>query len=178
MLALLFHVLLSSTLASASAFSFQAQDLITHREITFPSPKAKVTVVAFLSAKCPCSGSHEASLNQLAKTYQAKGYAFVGVHANQDEPVAMAAEHFKKSALSFPVVQDTGAKIADELKALKTPHVFVFENDQIVFAGGVDNSADASRAKKFYLKNALAEIDAGKPVTVAHARALGCFIKR
>jgi len=174
MLALLVHVLI----ASASAFSFQAQDLITHREITFPSPKAKVTVVAFLSAKCPCSGSHEASLDQLAKIYHAKGYAFVGVHANQDESVEMATQHFKKSALSFPVVQDVGAKIADELKALKTPHVFVFENDKVVFAGGVDDSADASRAKKFYLKNALAEIDAGKPVMVANARALGCFIKR
>ncbi len=168
-------------LASKSALFallFTGSDLYQPKNITFPSLKSKATVVVFLSAKCPCSASHEPVLKGLSEKYSQAGIEFVAVHSNQNETAEQAKEHFKSAGLSFPLIEDRGAKIANELKALKTPHAFIIQNGKIVYEGGVDDSSDAAEAEKHYLANALEEIKNNKPITVAKTRSLGCVIKR
>ncbi len=86
--------------------------------------------------------------------------------------------HFKNAGLPFKVVEDPGAKIADQLKALKTPHAYIIQNGEVVFQGGVDDSADAATAKKHFLEDALTALSDHKPIEIKQARALGCVIKR
>lgn len=160
------------------AFVFTGADLYQPKNITIPSPKSKATVVVFLSAKCPCSASHEPVLKDLASQYSKEGIEFVAVHSNQNEPTALAQDHFHSAGLGFPVLEDRGAKIADQFKALKTPHAYILQNGKIVYEGGVDDSSDAAEAKDHFLAKALAEIKEGKPVTLSKTRALGCQIKR
>ena len=163
---------------SNDAKAYVGQDLLSGREIQFPGTKSKATVVVFLSAKCPCSASHEKSLKALYETYSKEGFQFVGVHSNQDEPEVMGLAHFRESKLPFPVLKDPGAKLADEFKALKTPHVFVLKDQEILFQGGVDDSAEAANAKKNFLADALLSLKLGKKIETTRARALGCAIKR
>ncbi|MFM8315994.1 MAG: redoxin domain-containing protein, partial [Deltaproteobacteria bacterium] len=144
---------------------------------TSQASQTKGTVVVFLSAKCPCSQNHESSLKTLAKEFSE--FTFVGVHSNTDEAETLASEHFKNAALPFPVIQDRDSKLANEFGALKTPHVFIVgPQGQCWFNGGVDDTKDASKAKEFYLKNALLDIKEGKEPKQKTARALGCTIKR
>src|SRR5438445_9773392 len=63
----------------------------------------KGTVLVFLSAKCPCSASHEELLNKLASDF--KDFTFVAIHSNADENAADTKAHFEKAHLNFPVVQ-------------------------------------------------------------------------
>lgn len=160
------------------AFLFTGTDLYQGKTLTFPKPASKATVVVFLSAKCPCSASHEKTLKELSEKYSKDGFEFVAVHSNQNEEVELAKSHFKDAGLNFPIVEDRGARIANELKALKTPHAFILQKDKIVFEGGVDDSSDASQAKVHYLADAIAELKDNKTITVAKARALGCQIRR
>jgi hypothetical protein len=176
------------------ALMFTASDLYQPKNITFPNPKAKASVVVFLSAKCPCSASHEPILKDLASKYAKDGIEFIAVHANQNEALEVTRSHFVRSdvgagssaatvasvpaSLGFPMVEDRGAKIANELKALKTPHAYIIQNGKVVYEGGVDDSADAAEAEKHYLADALVEIKNNKPVTTAKTRSLGCVIKR
>jgi hypothetical protein len=160
------------------ALLFTGPELYQPKSITFPSPNAKATVVVFLSAKCPCSASHEPILKELAKKYSNDGIEFIAVHSNQNEAVEQAKGHFKEAGLLFPVVEDRGAKIADELKALKTPHAYIIQNGKLVYEGGVDDSADAAEAEKHFLADALEEVKNNKPITVSKTRSLGCVIKR
>jgi peroxiredoxin len=151
-------------------------DGVTHKFET--GGGAQLTVVVFLSARCPCSASHEPTLAALANEF-GKEARFVGVHSNSDEPREESAAHFKGAALPFPVLQDEGAKIAGQFGALKTPHVYVLGKDgKVVFQGGVDNSHTASDADKFYLKDALTSLRAGKDPEINLARAIGCAIRR
>ena len=83
----------------------------------------KTTVVAFLSARCPCSSSHEPLLQQISDEFP--DVAFVGIHSNSNESSEETAKHFANSALKIPVIQDSGAALATAFGALKTPHVFV-----------------------------------------------------
>src|SRR5262245_12746026 len=98
------------------------QDVVSGKN-THLEPQALGSVVVFLSAKCPCSASHEPVLKDLAREFEPKGFRFIGVHSNADEALGFTQEHFKAAALPFSVIQDPQSKIADVFGALKTPHV-------------------------------------------------------
>jgi hypothetical protein len=175
---LLKFALIFGAFSGSVANATVGKDLFSGAEVSFPDPAKKATVLVFLSAVCPCSESHEKGLKGLAEVYSKKGYQFVAVHSNQDEPIDQAKSHFKKTALPFSVLNDVDAKIANEFKALKTPHAFILKGKEIVYQGGVDDSSDAEKAKIKYLEVALAEFDSGKSVTLSKTRTLGCVIKR
>ena len=184
-IALLCFVILSyvknAHAAVDSTLHFTAPVIGSTKKLAFPTAataSSKATVLVFLSAKCPCSAGHEATLKTLYEKFSPQGIEFIAVHANQDESAEMTDAHFKTAGLPFAVVQDTGAKIADELKALKTPHAYILKKGEVVFQGGVDDSADPTTAKKHFLEDALNSIVENKPIAVAKARALGCVIKR
>ncbi|HWU43975.1 MAG TPA: redoxin family protein [Bdellovibrio sp.] len=137
----------------------------------------KGSVVVFLSAKCPCSGSHEVVLNDLAKEYP--DFIFVGVHSNADEDKTITKNHFAEAKLSFPVLQDSRSAWANQLGALKTPHAFVFNpKGELLYQGGVTDSHVGPAAKKTFLKDVLSDIQSGKAPRMKEGRALGCFIQR
>ena len=142
-----------------------------------PKREGRATVVAFLSARCPCSASHEPVLAKLAAEFP--GMRFVGVHSNSDEDDAFTRAHFTAAGLPFPVVQDNHSQLARELGAFKTPHVFVLSpKGEVLFSGGVDDSHFAERADKHYLKEALVAVAEGREPTEKEVRTLGCIIKR
>jgi len=173
-LALMLAVLLLGPLAARGAVS--GHDLLTGKPVSV-APGKSGTVVAFLSAKCPCSNSHVALLKDLEKQYPE--FAFVAIHSNTDEPLSLATPYFHAAALPFPVLQDEREKLADEYRAYKTPHVYILTPDgKMAYKGGATDSADASHASKFYLRDALADLRAGRAVKVSETRTLGCVIKR
>jgi hypothetical protein len=160
--------------------TFSGVDLISDKVKSIDLTKAKkATVIVFLSAKCPCSASHQPVLSQLADLFGKEGFNFVGVHSNANEEIGFSQGHFKSAKLTFPVIQDKETKIADYFKAFKTPHVFVVSPDlKILFQGGVDNSKLVERATRHYLKDALSAINEGKQPVQREVRVLGCEIKR
>lgn len=141
-------------------------------------PLTDVTVAVFLSTRCPCSQGHETALKALARTYGPKGVRFVGIHSNADESLAEARAYFEKAAFPFQVLQDEGAKIADTFDALKTPHVFVVKNGEVVYSGGMDNSHLSATASEFYLSDVLEDVLGGRTPRHTNSRTLGCVIKR
>ncbi|NBV50783.1 thioredoxin family protein [bacterium] len=137
----------------------------------------KGAVVVFLSANCPCSRSHEPVIEKLSQEFPE--FDFLAVHANQDEPLEEAKAYFKTAQLTVPVIRDTGAQLANELKALKTPHAYVIgPQGQCWFEGGVDDTRNAQKAKEHYLRNALTAVRAGKEPAEKNVRTLGCVISR
>ncbi|RZA07588.1 MAG: redoxin domain-containing protein [Proteobacteria bacterium] len=175
--------LVASLIIAASAQAetidpnFSAKEILSEQEVKFSPAEKKGLVAVFLSAHCPCSNSHVAALKELHDAYPE--FSFVGVHANADEGKDFTQNYFKQAALPFPMVQDTGAKLADRFHALKTPHAFVLSpQGEVLYKGGVSDSRDFAKAKHPYLAEALADIKAGKPVRTASSRSLGCTIAR
>lgn len=143
---------------------------------SFSSAK-NATVVVFLSAKCPCSASHEVLLKELQTEF--KDFPFIGIHANADEPLDITESHFKASELPFPILQDNKSFWADQLGALKTPHAFVINTKgEIIYQGGVTDSHIGPTAKKQFLKEVLTDLTEDKKPRHTLGRALGCYIQR
>jgi hypothetical protein len=177
MSALVSVVLLPFVLNGPVAHGFQAPDVLTGKTVQVPESADRVRVVAFLSAKCPCSAGHEPVLKALHQEFS-KDFKFVGVHSNQNEDSKVTRKHFSEARLPFPVLEDRGARIAEKFGALKTPHVFVLRGDQVLYQGGIDDTSDGQDPEKHYLRDALTRIREGKTPEVSNARVLGCAIKK
>ncbi|MFZ9595760.1 MAG: redoxin family protein [Bdellovibrionia bacterium] len=179
-LVLLFWTALVSQVSFALPERLVGFDLVQGQTLDLPwSSPHRATVLIFLSSKCPCSASHEPALEALYHEFSPQGVRFLGIHSNADEPSDVAHEHFKIAGLSFPVLQDSGAAIATELGAYKTPHVYLLNSKhEILFQGGVDNSHVAKAATRFYLKEALTAVISGKKPDPKEVRVLGCEIRR
>lgn len=154
-------------------------DLRTGSEVTIErqTKENQFTAIVFLSSKCPCSLSHVDEIKSLAIEYP--DVRFLGVNSNRDETLEMGLAYFSKLGLSFPVLRDEKSVLADEMKALKTPHAFVVDRDRkTVFQGGVSNSSTFGRADRKYLREALEDIRQKRKIRTPLARTLGCAISR
>lgn len=180
----IFLLLASLTTHASVPEVIRGVDLVSHEAVELPVTRAvekthKASVIVFLSAKCPCSNSHESKLEAIRKEFQSQGFSFLGVHSNQDEPLSLALEHFKASPLTLPIIRDDNAALANQLGALKTPHVFVIApSRKILYQGGIDDSHISADAKAQYLEAALRSILVGKEPAQAQTRTLGCMISR
>jgi len=181
MRSLLISILIGTSLFAGAApqpsLPISATLLSTGESIQIGSNLEKGLVLVFISGKCPCSISHMKELASLAKDYP--HFRFVGVHSNADETAEAYKVFFERSDLGFPVIQDEGAKIADQFKAFKTPHAYVLgPKGEVLYQGGVSNSHNFPDASEKYLRQALSEIEAGKSVQTPQTRTLGCVISR
>ncbi|HRK03219.1 MAG TPA: redoxin domain-containing protein, partial [Oligoflexia bacterium] len=70
------------------------------------SLNSRFTAFAFLSARCPCSKSHEEKLSKLCARFSNRGIRCIGIHSNANEPLSEAAKYFGTANLSFPVLHD------------------------------------------------------------------------
>ncbi len=160
------------------AFEPKGKNILTKANFTANIPDDhKGTVIVFLSAKCPCSASHEKILKDLSRN--SKEFLFIGVHSNKDEPLTLTEAHFREAELPFQVIQDENANLANQLGAVKTPHAFVYNNKgELTYQGGITDSHVGPNAKKQFLKDVLEDMNAGIAPRHKEGRTLGCYIQR
>lgn len=177
---LLFALLLWTTLSTATVplQEFNGEDVVRQKKYSLKAPlSSEGLVLIFMSAKCPCSASHEPLLKDLSQQF--KDYEFVGIHSNTDENEELTKAHFTASQLPFPILQDNKATLANSLGALKTPHAFVFnKKGELLYSGGVTDSHVGPSAKKFFLREILTALKEKKDLPYHEGRTLGCYIQR
>lgn len=159
--------------------SFDGESLLSGKKIQVPriDETRKGLVIIFLSTKCPCSNSHIDLVKKLSEQY--KDFRFLIVHSNPDESKTEAVAYFKIFSSPIEVIRDEKTKIADTLRAYKTPHAFVLNaKGEMIYRGGVTNSAHAASADRQFLAEVLQDISEGKPARISEGRTLGCVISR
>jgi peroxiredoxin len=149
--------------------------------------KAKGFVVIFTCNHCPFAVAYQDRIIAIDKKYKDLGYPVIAINPN--DAVSYPADSFenmvqraKEKGFSFPYLYDETQQVAKTYGALKTPHVYVLQKEGknlvVKYIGAIDdNSQDETAVKTTYLANALDELLAGKPVTTAETKAIGCSIK-
>jgi hypothetical protein len=175
---LLFLTFFSQILWASVAPKVAGVDLVSGKNITYSWDSShNGTVVIFLSSTCPCSNQNIPYLKNLSAKW--KDYTFLGVHSNVDEDPLSALDYFAEKNLPFPVLQDKKAHLADEFKALKTPHAYIVSPEgKILYQGGVTDSANPEKAEKHFLDNALKALNKKQIIIEKVTRVLGCEITR
>ena len=142
------------------------------------------TIVIFSCNTCPWVQKWQGRYVSIARKYKKKGIGIIAVNSNVskfdgDDSLDEMAIHATKNDYNFPYVQDPGSKLAKAFGAIKTPHVYLFDNkNTLVYRGAIDDNArNESNVEEAFLINALNQMLAGEQITKPISKALGCSIK-
>jgi peroxiredoxin len=152
--------------------------------------KGKVVVLETTNRDCPYVGKHYRAGNMQAQQREAaaKGVVWLTVAASApgEQGFVTAAEANdtvkKNDAAPAAVLLDPQSRIARAYGATVTPHMYVIDaTGVLVYRGGIDSipsssQSDIAKAKQ-YVRVALDEVLAGRPVTDASTRPYGCTLK-
>lgn len=142
-------------------------------------------VVMFMCNHCPYVKHVAPELARLARDYQAKGVAVVGINSNDvskhpsDSPEQMVHESELRE-YTFPYLYDETQDVARAYKAACTPDFFVFDkNQKLVYRGQLDASRPDSGIPLSGkdLRGALDAVLAGKDAAADQKPSIGCNIK-
>ncbi len=165
-------------------------------DFQLPDPSGKVfslsdfdsssaLLVMFICNHCPFVIHLASEISQLAKEYQAKDVAVVGINSNDiqkypaDGPEKMA-EAIKEHGYSFPYLLDETQAVAKAYQAACTPDFYVFDsNKQLAYRGQIDDSRPSNDVPITGedLRAALDTVLSGNAVETDQKPSIGCNIK-
>lgn len=142
----------------------------------------KALVVVFSCNHCPYVQAYEDRIKEIQRDYQ--DLQLVAINSNEDINYPEDSfENMKKRGtqkqFNFPYLRDADQSVAEAFGATHTPEIFLFDKDRtLVFHGKIDdNWQDVGKVKSKYLRNAIDELLAGKPISVPETFTIGCTIK-
>jgi Redoxin len=152
--------------------------------------KGKTVVLEWTNHDCPYVRKHYGSGNMQALQAEADSKDVVWVSVISSAPgmqgfvSGLEANALTDSRKAKPtaVVLDPKGTIGRAYGATATPHMFVIAPDgTLAYSGAIDdkptsNPSDVPKARS-YVKDALAAVAAGKPMSPAQTRSYGCSVK-
>jgi peroxiredoxin len=164
------------------AFSLPGVDGKTYSVDSFADGKA--LMVVFMCNHCPYVLAWIDRIAAIARDFAPKGLRTVAISSN--DPVAYPADSFpkmkefaKERKLTFPYLFDESQDVARAYDATCTPDVFVYDaGRRLAYHGRVDDHhEDPKLVKKEELREAVAQVLAGKAVKGPQEPSMGCNIK-
>ena len=152
--------------------------------------RGKIVVLETTNHECPYVAKHYRAGNMQAqqKEAAAKGIVWLTVASSaageQGNVTPQQANELTvaRNAAPAAVLIDPQSKVARAYAATVTPHMYIIDaKGTLVYKGGIDsipssNPNDIPKAKQ-YVRVALDEVLAGKPVVEASTQAYGCTMK-
>ena len=190
-------ILLTAMAFAASAFAVEvgkpAPDFtgttITGKTIHLSDYKGKIVVIESYNSDCPfCHNQYKTgAMQDLQKDLATKGVVWLLVNSVNPHNFSyrtpeqalkeMAAEKMDVTAW----IDDSSGKIGHLYGMETTPDMYVINKDGIlVYEGAIDNKADPFHnplAANNYVRDAVNDLLAGKPIEVTQTKPYGCGVK-
>lgn len=169
---------------TAPSFSLPGTDGKTHSLDSVRG--AKATIVVFSCNHCPYVVLNEDRLIAAFKDYAGKGVGMAAINSNDsvkypDDSFEEMRKRAAAKAFPFPYLRDEDQSVARAYGATHTPHLFVLDAGlRLAYTGAVDDDNNYKTRKpveKPWLRDALDDLVAGRPVRVPETHAIGCTIK-
>jgi peroxiredoxin len=172
---------------AAPAFSLVAAD---GKTVSLDALRGKTVVLEWTNHDCPFVRKHYDSGNMQAQQAEAAKTGVVwlqvvssapGNQGHVDGPTA-AKLNTQRKATPTSTLLDPSGKVGKQYGAKTTPHMYVINAQGVlVYQGGIDSIAsargeDVSKAEQ-YVRLALADLGAGKPVGKPTSKPYGCSVK-
>lgn len=152
--------------------------------------EGQYVVLEWTNDGCPFVRKHYGSGNMqsLQQEYTAKGVAWLSIvssapgkqgHVSGAQANALTAQ---RDAAPTAVLLDASGDVGREYGAKTTPHMYIIDPEgTLIYAGGIDSIASANpqdiEKATPYVKLALDQAMAGKPLSQAQTQAYGCSVK-
>jgi len=143
-----------------------------------------VACVIFMCNHCPYVKATIDRLIGIQRDYAGKGVQLIGINANEtknypEDDLPHMIRWAKEKAFNFPYLRDEAQAVARAYGAERTPHIFLFDRERTLrYTGAIDdNTQDASKVTRRYLREAIDALLASQPVKETQTHAMGCSIK-
>jgi peroxiredoxin len=152
--------------------------------------KGKTVVLEWFNPECPFVKKHYGSNNmqKLQDEFTGKGVVWLTIDSSATgkegylapEQAEKQLTEWKMKSTAFLI--DPDGKAGQAYGAKNTPHMFIINPEgKLIYAGAIDSKASPNPAdiasSTNYVKAALDESMAGKPVTTASTKPYGCGVK-
>ena len=163
-------------------FSLKGTNNRTYNNFTFADRTALVIVVT--CNHCPYARAYWSRLIKLYNKFEEDNLGILAINANDAE--AYPADSFsamkdlhKQLKLPFPYLHDETQKVTKNLKATRTPEVFVYNSKRkLVYKGAIDdNWENESMVTRVFLEDAIEYTLDGMEPDYAEIPAVGCSVK-
>jgi hypothetical protein len=145
--------------------------------------ESSVKIVFFLSTECPISRFYAPEIQRICSTYQPRGVTCTLAFEDLPlEPSALRKHLVEFGYRGIPAEVDETGDIAKTAGAFVTPTAVILDKAGVIrYRGRIDNFyADLGKPRRqattHDLTDALDAVSAGRPVTNAETKAIGCFI--
>jgi len=151
--------------------------------------KGKIVVIESYNSDCPFCNNHykNGAMQALEKDLASKGVVWVIVNSvNPKNPshrtdAQAQKEIADKGIIAAAWIDDSSGKIGHLYDMKTTPHMFVIDKTgTLVYDGAIDDKADPMHDPKTarnYVKEAVDDLLAGKPIEVSQTKPYGCGVK-
>ncbi len=152
--------------------------------------KGKYVVLEWFNPECPFVKKHYGSGNmqKLQQEYAGKGVVWMSIDSSAAgkeghlTPEAATKQMGEWKMNATTLLLDADGKVGQSYGAKNTPHMFVINPEgKLVYEGAIDSKATANAADipnaTNYVKVALDESLAGKPVSHPNTKPYGCSVK-
>lgn len=161
---------------------------ITGKTIKLSDYKGKIVVLESYNSDCPfCHNQYKGATQALQKELADKGVVWLLVNSvNPKNPSHRSTAEAQKEWADLKInatawIDDSSGTIGKLYGMKTTPHCFVVAADgTLVYDGAMDDKPDPKHdpAKaNNYVKAAVEELQAGKPVSVSQTKPYGCGVK-
>jgi peroxiredoxin len=143
---------------------------------------ARAAVVVFTCNHCPYALAWHERIQDVARDYADRGVRVLQINANdsdkypRDSLEAMKAR-VENGEFDSPYLHDATQEVARAWGARTTPHVFVTDASGIVYRGAPDADHGDPSLNAAWLRAALDDVLAGRPVAQPETKPVGCSIK-
>jgi AhpC/TSA family len=180
---------LAAAAVGAPAPDFVGKDT-SGASVSLKALRGKTVVLEWINPGCPYVRKHYGADNMQATQRKASGQGVVWLAINSTAtdatdylpPERMASWMKEQKAAAKATVMDAEGRIGRSYGARTTPHMYVIDaKGTLVYAGAIDNKPTARTSDipgaTNHVQQALNEVLAGKPVSVATTQAYGCTVK-
>lgn len=143
-------------------------------------PGSRATVLLFVASQCPCTDQHRLIVSNLLDVVRPQGVKFYCVFSNYGETGELIQHFYRNIGWQMPYLMDGTSKLADRYGASTTPTAIVLDHrGRVVFTGPIDDGAkNQGRVDRAWLREALDDVLADRPVRTPEAKHIGCWIVR
>ena len=166
---------------AAPAFELPDTDGARH---ALDGERAPATVVVFTCNHCPYALAWHDRLLAVARDYADRGVRVLAICSNdggrypRDSYEAMQERVRAEGPWPMPYLRDEDQQVARAYGALTTPDVFVIAPDgTVAYRGAPDADSGDPSLDAAWLREALDDVLAGRPVRRAQTKPVGCSIK-
>ena len=142
----------------------------------------KYVVLEWTNPDCPFVKRHarQETMKGLWNDFSEGGVVWLAINSTHYMKPEQNQKWREDQKLPYHILNDAEGTVGRAYGAKTTPHMFVIDKEgKIIYTGAIDDDRGGSKGTdaQNYVRQALSESMAGKPVTLSETKPYGCSVK-